>query len=163
VKILEGLKSDAPTRAESVRNILSTYGFKLDDWKHEAGPAFKAGSNAYGVIGKSERDMCSLMGEKVVAPLKLLLNNEVKVLDAERKVLSNRRLDMDTLKNKKHPDAAELSRLENGFKEQQEKVRQLCHDLEKKVSRAQLKALVDIDLAHYKTCVHALEELNTKL
>lgn len=163
-KVMDALTGDAPSKAQQLGASLKNFGDKLESWQHATAPAFQEGAKAYSAIGQSEKSMYASMST-TLAPLKAVLRNEVAVLDEERRRLTNIRLDMDTLKNKKAVEAEKIAEAEKGFADQQARVCELVRSLETKVSdyRQNLKALVVVDLAHYKQCVTALEALEKTL
>jgi hypothetical protein len=95
------------------------------------GNILSAGEACYAKIGTSEREYISAVNQKVTIPIKRFLREEVHALDSERKILSTRRLDLDSLKGKAAKAdapptlAAEVTKAETAFKEQQAKVKEV--------------------------------------
>jgi len=171
IRILPGLTKEGTNKPEQLGVEMNALGNKLGA-SHNYGSALLAGAEAFHSIGRSEREFLAATQADYVVPLKRFLLEDMKLLDQERQVLSNRRLDMDALKTKAKGSAqaatgvqAELDRTQKAFDEQIEKVKGLVHKLEEQLPllRKQLKVLVEKQLEYTNNVHKALEELNKKL
>jgi len=171
IRILPGLTQEGLNKPEQLGHEMTALGNKLGA-SHNYGSAMLAGADAYNAIGRSERDFLSTSQQAYIVPLKRFLQEDMKLLDQERQTLSNRRLDMDALKNKvkssKEVAAStqqELDKAQKAFDEQIDKVKAMVHKIEEQLPelRKHLKNLVDKQLEHSANVQKALSELQKKL
>jgi uncharacterized protein YukE len=171
IRILPGLTQEGTNKPEQLSLEMNALGNKLGA-SHNYGSAMLAGADAFNTIGRSEREFLSASQTAYVVPLKRFLQEEIKLLDQERQTLSNRRLDMDALKNKVKSNAQvpastqqELDKAQKAFDEQVEKVKSAVHKIEEQLPelRKHLKNLVEKQLEHANNVQKALNELHKKL
>jgi len=171
IRVLPGLTQEGMNKPEQLGQEMTAFGNKLGG-SHNYGSAMLAAADAYNAIGSSERAFLSLSQTAYVVPLKRFLQEDCKLLDQERQTLSNRRLDMDALKNKvkssKEVNAAtqqELDKAQKAFDEQIEKIKGMVHKIEEQLPelRKHLKNLVEKQIEHEATVQKALNELHKKL
>jgi endophilin-B len=170
IRILPGLTHEGLNKPEALGAEMGHLGAKLQGSPY--GTALKAGEQAYSKIGASEREFLAAAHQQYMIPVKRFLNEDLKTLENERKLLSNRRLDMDCLKWKaaKNPDNSavqqDMEKAQTGFTDQSNVVRELIKTkIEAQMPELQkaLKALVAAKLEHMKKCQKLLEDFNKQL
>ena len=78
---------------------------------------------AYAEIGKQQAELQVRVKQESFDKLRNLLDTDMKSVKLAKDTLHTRRLDLDTVKNKKAPSVGEVDRLTTAFNEQQAVVR----------------------------------------
>jgi len=135
------------------------------------GAALLNAGGTFSTVGHLERDFLSASNQVYIVHIRRFLQEDMKLVDQERKTLLNRRLDMDALKSKaaKSPtDSAILSELgksQLSFDEQVNKVKSLIKNVETKLPELQkhLKQFIQRYYEHLNKCQDAVKDLQKKL
>lgn len=170
VRILPGLSIDALNKGEVVGQEMTQLGTKLG-MNEPYGVAMLATGDAYTNLGRNDRDFLKSANDVYVAPMRKFMKEDLALLDQERKVLNNKRLDMDSLRDKATKAGAtpaaqqEFANAENLFKDQLEKLKIVIAKIESRLPelKAYLKELIQRQIDYYGKCQQILQAVQTKL
>lgn len=125
-------------------------------------------------LGMIEKDYIRGMSEGMIAPLQRFLEGEMKNIMRERKVLENKRLDLDACKNKvrkarslqmQQPAENELRLSQSEFDRQVEITKLLMEGLSQSQTNhlRHLQAAVEAQVKYYSECNLVMQELNREM
>jgi len=151
LRLLPNMMVDGLNKPETVGQDMSQLGTKLGT-EDSYGKVMIKGGEAFHKLGQVEREFMSVAQAKYVLPVRRFLNEEIKILETEKKELNNKRLDMDALKQKVAkggaPAEQEYKAAQEAFNKCVESVRNRLHTVEGKLAEIQkaLKEYIDAEI-----------------
>jgi len=140
LRILPNMMMEGLNKPETVGQNMSQLGTKLGT-EDSYGKIMIKGGEAFHKMGQVEREFMAAAQTKYVLPVRRFLNEEVKILEQEKKELNNKRLDMDALKPKVAkggaPAELEFKAAQEAFNKSVESVRSRLLSVEGKLAEMQ--------------------------
>jgi len=170
IRILPGLSIDGLNKGEVVGQEMTQLGTKLG-MNEPYGVAMLSAGEAYTNLGRHEREFLKAANDVYVAPMRKFMQDDLKLLDQERKMLNNKRLDMDSLRDKATkagaPAAAqqEFAKAQEVFNEQLVKLKTVISRVESRLPelKSYLKELVQKHMDYLTKCQQTLSTVHNKL
>lgn len=100
-RLLPGMMQDGLNKPEAVGQDMSLLGTKLGA-EDPYGKVMIRGGESFHKLGQAEREFLQAAQAKFITPMRRFLAEEVKLLEADKRELNNKRLDMDAMKGKGH-------------------------------------------------------------
>jgi endophilin-B len=170
VRILPGLSIDALNKGEVVGQEMTQLGTKLG-MNEPYGVAMLAAGDAFTNLGRHDREFLKAANDVYVAPMRKFMQEDLKLLDQERKTLNNKRLDMDSLRDKATKAGAapaaqqEFAKAQEVFNDQLAKLKGVITKIESRLPelKTYLKELVQRQLEYLNKQQQTLTAVQTKL
>lgn len=164
--LISAFKVDSLNPPESLAKVAEQYAVKMETGHAATAQALNTLAAAYKTVGTAQRAYNVKTRDETLHHLKEMLEVDIAQFAADKAALHNKRLDLDSAKNKKTPDEAELAKCKTEFMARQDKVRQLGRAIIEKNGnelKAYLAAYLQAEIEYHQTTATKLAEARSAL